>query len=123
MDLFKSLRIAKGETLLIRSGTTSVGLAAAAIARNYGIVVASTTRRSEREELLKNNGATHVFVDDGIIARSVKKVFPNGVDKVLELVGTSTLKDWLKCVREGGICCMTGIMSSSVLPNLPLLIS
>ncbi len=41
---FKALRLAKGETLLVRGGTTSVGLAAAAIARNFGARVASTTR-------------------------------------------------------------------------------
>ena len=33
-SLFKSLRLEKGERLLIRGGTTSVGLAAAAIAKN-----------------------------------------------------------------------------------------
>ena len=32
-SLFKSLRLEKGERLLIRGGTTSVGLAAAAIAK------------------------------------------------------------------------------------------
>lgn len=118
-SLFKSLRIANGETLLIRGGTTSVGLAAAAIARNYGVVVASTTRRSDRVNFLKNNGVTHVIVDDGDIAGSVKKIFPGGVDKVLELIGTTTLKDSLNCVKDGGICCMTGIVSPS-LPFPPL---
>jgi NADPH:quinone reductase-like Zn-dependent oxidoreductase len=33
---FKSLRLEKGERLLVRGGTTSVGLAAAAIAKNHG---------------------------------------------------------------------------------------
>lgn len=42
-SLFRSLRLAKGERLLIRGGTTSVGLTAAAIARNSGAFVASTT--------------------------------------------------------------------------------
>jgi NADPH:quinone reductase-like Zn-dependent oxidoreductase len=35
-SLFKSLRLQQGERLLIRGGTTSVGLAAAAIAKNHG---------------------------------------------------------------------------------------
>src|SRR6516165_9173411 len=34
-SLFRSLRLGKGERLLIRGGTTSVGLAAAAIAKNH----------------------------------------------------------------------------------------
>ncbi len=50
-SLFKSLRLAKGETLLVRGGTTSVGLAAAAIAKNFGAKVASTTRNPDRADL------------------------------------------------------------------------
>src|SRR6266853_3243605 len=38
-SLFKSLRLEKGERLLIRGGTTSVGLAAAAIAKSHGAFV------------------------------------------------------------------------------------
>jgi Phage capsid family/Alcohol dehydrogenase GroES-like domain len=44
-SVFKSLRLEKGEVLLIRGGTTSVGLAAAAIAKKHGAFVCSTTRR------------------------------------------------------------------------------
>src|SRR5271167_1379040 len=43
-SLFKALKLAKGEILLIRGGTTSVGLAAAAIAKKHGAFVAATTR-------------------------------------------------------------------------------
>ena len=31
-------------------------------------------------------------------------------DRVLELIGTTTLLDSLRCVRSGGIVCMTGIL-------------
>src|SRR5215469_2061078 len=44
-SLFKSLRLVKGERLLIRGGTTSVGLAAAAIAKSHGAIVSSTSRK------------------------------------------------------------------------------
>ena len=67
-SLFRSLRLDKGERLLIRGGTTSVGLAAAAIAKNHGAVVASTTRRPDREQLLRASGADQVFIDAGAIA-------------------------------------------------------
>lgn len=40
-SLFKSLRLQKNERLLVRGGTTSVGLAAAAIAKKFGASVAS----------------------------------------------------------------------------------
>ena len=109
-SLFKSLRLEKGERILIRGGTTSVGLAAAAIARNHGAIVAATTRQPEREVLLRDNGAEEVFIDTGQIADHVREVFQNGVDKVLELVGTTTLIDSLQSTRPNGIVCMTGMV-------------
>ena len=111
-SLFKSLRLVAGERLLVRGGTTSVGLAAAAIARNYGATVASTTRNPDRAELLRSSGAEEVFLDDGAIAEAVKAKYPEGVDKVLELIGVTTLKDSLRCAKQGGIVCMTGIVGN-----------
>jgi NADPH:quinone reductase-like Zn-dependent oxidoreductase len=111
-SLFKSLRLEKGERLLIRGGTTSVGLAAAAIAKNHGAFVAATTRNPDREKLLRSSGVDQVFIDTGSIAEQVKEVCPNGIDKVLELVGTTTLKDSLRCAKQRGIVCMTGIVGN-----------
>ena len=111
-SLFRSLRLGEGERLLIRGGTTSVGLAAAAIAKNHGAVVASTTRRPDREQLLRSSGAEQVFIDTGAIAEQVKEVFPSGVDKVLELIGTTTLGDSLHCAKQRGIVCMAGMVGN-----------
>ena len=111
-SLFRSLRLETRERLLIRGGTTSVGLAAAAIAKNEGASVASTTRNPERAALLRESGADQVFIDTGSIAEQVKEVCPGGFDKVLELVGTTTLKDSLHCAKQGGIVCMTGIVGN-----------
>jgi NADPH:quinone reductase-like Zn-dependent oxidoreductase len=111
-SLFKSLRLEKGERLLIRGGTTSVGLAAAAIAKSHGAFVAATTRNPGREKLLRTSGVDQVFIDTGSIAEQVMEVCPKGVDKVLELVGTTTLKDSLRCTKQHGIVCMTGIVGN-----------
>jgi NADPH:quinone reductase-like Zn-dependent oxidoreductase len=111
-SLFKSLRLEKSERLLVRGGTTSVGLAAAAIAKNHGAFVAATTRNPDREKLLRASGVDQVFIDTGSIAEQVKEVCPGGVDRVLELVGTTTLKDSLRCAKQRGIVCMTGIVGN-----------
>lgn len=111
-SLFRSLRLKKGERLLIRGGTTSVGLAAAAIAKAEGAVVASTTRNPDRESLLRKTGADKVIIDSGTIADEVKAALDGGADKVLELIGTTTLKDSLRSAVEGGIVCMTGIVGN-----------
>jgi NADPH:quinone reductase-like Zn-dependent oxidoreductase len=111
-SLFKSLRLEKGERLLIRGGTTSVGLAAAAIAKSQGALVAATTRNQERVKLLHESGADTVFIDTGSIAAQVREAFPKGVDKVLELIGTTTLSDSLQCAKQRGIVCMTGMVGN-----------
>ena len=112
-SLFNSLQLKKGETLLVRGGTTSIGLAAAAIAKSHGITVVSTTRSLKREELLKKSGASKVIVDDGHIAEEVKKQTDGGVNKVLELIGTTSLLDSLQCTQPHGIVCMTGMVGNS----------
>jgi NADPH:quinone reductase-like Zn-dependent oxidoreductase len=111
-SLYKALRLEKGERLLIRGGTTSVGLAAAAIAKNSGAFVASTSRNPDRADLLRSAGADQVIVDTGAIASDVRDLHPGGFDKVLELIGTTTLQDSLRCARPGGIVCMTGIVGN-----------
>lgn len=111
-SLFKALRLEKGESLLVRGGTTSVGLAAAAIARNFGASVSSTTRNPDRGDLLRSSGASEVILDTGTIAEEVRKTHPGGFDKVLEMIGTTTLKDSLQCAKPGGTVCMTGIVGN-----------
>src|ERR1700691_2416449 len=106
-SLFTALRLEKGERLLIRGGTTSVGLAAAAIAKNHGAFVASTSRNPARADLLRSSGADEVLVDTGSIAGQVRDKQPGGFDKVLELIGITTLDDSLRFARKGGIVCMT----------------
>ena len=63
--------------------------------------------------MLLENGADHVFIETGTIAEEVRKVFPNGVNKVLELVGTSTLMDSLRSTAVHGAVCMTGMVGNS----------
>jgi NADPH:quinone reductase-like Zn-dependent oxidoreductase len=110
-SLYLSLHIQRGETLLIRGGTSSIGMLATQMATHAGLTVIATTRNPEKESLLLSNGATHVFIDTGDLATQVKAAFPKGVDKVLELVGTLTLRDSLACLKPGGSACMTGMLS------------
>ncbi len=112
-SLNNALQLQPGQSLLIRGGTTSVGLAAAVLAKRQGATVAATTRKANRESMLKDNGADHVFIDTGEIALDVRRVFPDGVDKVLELVGTTTLLDSLQCAARFGSVCMTGMVGNA----------
>ena len=70
-SLFTALQLKPGERLLIRGGTTSVGLAAAAIAKGNGNYVAATTRKPASEKLVIDSGADQVIIDDGSISAKV----------------------------------------------------
>ena len=110
-SLHLALKILEDETILIRGGTSSIGMLATQLAKNSGLTVIATTRNPEKREMLINNGADHVVIDDGLIMQKVKAITPNGVNKVLELIGTATLKDSLACTAAGGTVCMTGMLS------------
>ena len=104
--------------LLIRGGTSSVGLAAASIASGYGVTTAATTRRPGKAGALTAAGADYALVDDGAsLATSVHALWPQGPDYVLDLVGTSTAADSLRLVRRGGTVCMTGTLSGWLIPD------
>lgn len=106
-----ALKIKEDETLLIRGGTSSIGILAAQIAKNRKLTIIATTRNEANKDRLLKNGATYVLIDQGRLETDVKCIFPKGVDKALELVGTGTLNDTLRCVKPGGAVCMTGMLS------------
>lgn len=108
--LFRGLRLQRGERLLVRGGTTSIGLAAAAIAKAHGALIAATSRNPLSEAVVRGAGADHFLVDKGTVATAVRGLWDGGADKVLELIGTGTLADSLAAVREPGIVCMTGMV-------------
>ena len=112
-SLNSALGVRSGETLLIRGGTTSVGLTAAIMARQAGLRVLATSRREDRRDMLLANGADEVYIDNGEIASAVRENHPKGVERVLDLVGTTTLLDSLQCTSAGGSVCMTGMVGNA----------
>jgi NADPH:quinone reductase len=110
-SLNKGLDLRPGQTLLIRGGTSTVGLSAATIAKEMGAVVVSTTRRADRISMLHGLGVDHPIIDAGKVADSVRALFPEGVDAALELVGARTLQDTLRATRVHGTVCFTGALS------------
>ncbi|GAD92030.1 zinc-binding oxidoreductase, putative [Paecilomyces variotii No. 5] len=112
-SLYTALNLQKGERLLVRGGTSSVGFAAVGIAKQQGAIVASTSRKKEREAVVLEYGADEFYVDDGAIAKQLEGQEDKKFDKVLELVGTVTLADSLAATKRGGTVCITGIVGNS----------
>lgn len=105
------VRAQSGQSLLIRGGTSSIGLALAVLGHLRGMTVYSTTRRPQARGLLESVGVDHVLIDDGRVAPQVRELVPQGVDGAVELVGVHVMKDTLRSVRTGGVVCFTGMLS------------
>jgi NADPH2:quinone reductase len=75
--------------------------------------VLATTRNPDKAERLRQNGVDHVLIDTGKLATEVRAILPQGVDRVLELVGTTTLLDSLKATAKHGVVCMTGMVGNA----------
>ncbi len=101
-----------GQSLLIRGGTSSVGMATAVLAKRLDMTVLSTTRNPSKAGALERIGVDHVLVDDGAVADQARSEFPAGVDVALELIGTPTLPDTLRATRVHGVVCFTGMLSN-----------
>ncbi|MBC8092264.1 MAG: zinc-binding dehydrogenase [Pseudonocardia sp.] len=101
-----------GRSLLIRGGTSSVGMTTALLAKQRGMTVLSTTRNASKAPALRELGVDHVLVDDGQVAAKVREIVADGVDAAVELVGTPTLPDTLRAVRVHGVACFAGMLSN-----------
>jgi NADPH:quinone reductase-like Zn-dependent oxidoreductase len=111
-SLTVGLDVRPGQSLLIRGGTSSVGMATAVLAKQRDMTVLSTTRDPAKAPALTGLGVDHVLIDDGNVARQVREMLPAGVDAALELVGTPTLPDTLRATRLHGVVCFTGMLSN-----------
>lgn len=117
-SLTTGLDLQAGQTLLIRGGTSSVGLAAVSVAKDLGATVIATTRQADRVAALVSHGADHVVLDSGAVADLVRRIVPDGVHAALELVGAPTLRDTLGSTRVHGTVCFTGMLSNQwVVPD------
>jgi NADPH:quinone reductase-like Zn-dependent oxidoreductase len=104
------LQLSPHDTLLVRGGTSSTGLAAIQLAKSIGTTVLASTRSEVKRSFLLKQGADHVLIDNGTLRDQVLSIYPNGVTKILELVGASTLIDSAGLLSHHGIVCVTGIL-------------
>lgn len=111
-SLTTGLDLQPGQSLLVRGGTSALGLAAAALALDRGCQVYASSRRKAGLELLRSRGVIPIL-DDGDVASRLSKEHPGGVDAVLELVGVTTLRDSLAATAVHGTVCFSGMLSDS----------
>ena len=108
-SLFTCLQLKEKDTLLIRGGTSALGIASIILAKNLGSKVYVTVRSDKYNEFLEYLGVDKIIIDDN---NSIKDKIEEKVDKILELVGPLTVRESLKLLKTGGICCSTGILGN-----------
>jgi len=111
-SMFWSCQCKPNQTLLIHGGTSSVGTAALALAKHYGINVITTTRSSNKVQRLKNLGAENIIVEDSPdkLSQVMSMYNLNGVENILELVGPKHMKKTIKHLSRGGYVVVTGVL-------------
>src|SRR5207248_9369868 len=112
-SLTESLDIQAGQTLLVRGGTSSIGLTSVAVAKNAGLTVLATTRSEKKKQALLDAGADHVLLDDGNIAEKVRTLFPKGVHSIQELVGTRTPLASLQARAQKDVVALTVLLGDA----------
>ncbi|MDE6032917.1 MAG: zinc-binding dehydrogenase [Muribaculaceae bacterium] len=109
-SLSLSLQLATADTLLIRGGSSTVGIAALQLAKTIGATVISTTRSEKKADFLRNYGADDVILEGEDFRKRFLEKYPAGATKVLELIGASTLYESLRLTALHGIVCHTGLL-------------
>lgn len=111
-SLSLSLQLNVNDTMLIRGGTSTVGLAAIQLGKAIGSKVIATTRSERKADILKNTGADGVVLEGDDFRKRFLQEYPQGATKVLELIGASTLLESLRVTALHGIVCHTGLLGN-----------
>lgn len=109
-SLVLSLQLDEKDTLLIRGGSSTVGIAALQLAKVIGAKVVTTTRSERKADILRGYGADDVVLEGDDFRRRFLEKYPLGATKVLELIGAFTLYDSLRLTARHGIVCHTGLL-------------
>jgi NADPH2:quinone reductase len=97
-DGVTQLDLKEGQTLLINGIGGGVGVAAAQIARDFGINVVGTGSADKRS-MVETLGATLVPSGDGVADR-VRQILPDGVDAIFDLAGGDALRSVAELVSD-----------------------
>jgi NADPH:quinone reductase-like Zn-dependent oxidoreductase len=106
------LGLQAGETLLLRGGTSSVGLACLGLACAAGVRVVATTRSQAKGRRLSELGAAGVVLDgDGFGERARAALPEGGADGAVDLIGGPAVLETLRLLRPGATLCNSGSLS------------
>jgi NADPH2:quinone reductase len=102
--LYQCTKARAGETVLIHGASGGVGIAAVQMARAMGVIVLGTAGTEKGLELVKREGAQHVFdhTKSGYLEQILKATGGLGVDLILEMLANVNLGQDLKLLAPHG---------------------
>jgi NADPH:quinone reductase-like Zn-dependent oxidoreductase len=124
-SLTECLQLEKDDILLVHGATSALGLASIQLAKAIGCIVIGTSRKQERLDFLLDVGADYALIDNGRLNDEILEIFPNGITKVLELIGAVAIPKTSKLLKKHGIICSTGQLGGNpkdgfdVIKNIP----
>ncbi|MFG6489396.1 zinc-binding dehydrogenase [Roseateles sp. BYS78W] len=101
--LHDNLSLRAGDRLLLRGAGSALGQAAIELASRAGATVLAETRSPRSAQRAAALGATAAGRLDELSE-------PQGLDAVLDLIGTTTLRDSLRRLGRGGRACVAGFL-------------
>jgi NADPH:quinone reductase len=119
--LFQQLHVRPKDAVVIRGATSALGLAALNLARNAGAEVLATTRSESQTTRLIGLGVKHVIAEQPHSSLDVRRLYPHGIDSVLDLIGNSTVLDSMKMPHRGGHVCAAGFLGGAAPVSFDLL--
>ncbi len=100
--------------VFIWAGSSGVGVAAVQIAKSFNAFVITTAGNEENMENCRRLGADIVlnhYEDD--IEKEILRLFPEGIDIVIDHVGKETFLKGLSILRKGGVLVFFGTTTGS----------
>ena len=115
--LFRTHKVAQGETILVHAAAGGVGLLLCQWASHLGATVIGVTSTEEKAALARSHGAAHTIIGHANLAAEVKRITGGDmVPVVYDSVGRDTFNASLDCLAPLGLMVSFGNSSGPVPP-------
>ena len=121
-NLVQRGKLTRNQKVLIHGGTSGIGIAAIQIAKIFNAKVIATTSSRERMLKAKEIGADYVinYNEESEWWKKVREITnKKGVDIVVEVGGSKTLEQSIKCSKTGAVIGIIGVLSGGI-AELPI---